>query len=374
MGGAYCYFRRQPVSEDKDDPLQKSLLDGDELEMGSLGPNVPHTSQPDIPHTSQPDIPHTSPPLDMDPNALNPVAASESRKGSVRKIDRRGMNYPTARVAAVEAESYSKISTVRYVLDETIPDDSSSDDESGPDPNQPTEKASGGATAAGRGVLTTSEFTMSQSPQLTTSEFSLPHTGGAMAINLPHTGGAMAITSKVCKVLVTGEMCADTPSIQAALEQAEQDIRDHYRKDHVTMEITMKPLTVREITRSLDDHLPASELSQYNVVIIAVDARPMYLSLFGGGACVDQLMEKFVLFGIPEMAIYFVATGDKAAKVHATHTPHRFPPRRFLSSLYYIYLARLLTLTHFSHPPACLCLCLCHRRWTFHPALQAPTP
>jgi hypothetical protein len=75
MGGAYCHFRRQPVSEDKDDPLQKSLLDGDELEMGSLGPNVPHTSQPDIPHTSQPDIPHTSPPLDMDPNALNPVGS-----------------------------------------------------------------------------------------------------------------------------------------------------------------------------------------------------------------------------------------------------------------------------------------------------------
>jgi hypothetical protein len=75
--GFVYYRRRAPAAHKKDDPLQKSLLDGGELEMGSLGPNVPHTSQPDIPHTSQPDIPHIPPPLDMDPNALNPVGSPE---------------------------------------------------------------------------------------------------------------------------------------------------------------------------------------------------------------------------------------------------------------------------------------------------------
>jgi hypothetical protein len=91
--GFVYYRRRASAAHKKDDSLQKSLLDGDELEMVSLCPNVPHTSQTDIPHTyqtdiphtsqtyiphrSQTDIPHTSPPLDMDPNALNPVGSPE---------------------------------------------------------------------------------------------------------------------------------------------------------------------------------------------------------------------------------------------------------------------------------------------------------
>jgi hypothetical protein len=250
----------------------------------------------------------------------------EQHEPTVRKIDSRGMNYPAQRIGAFDAESYGVISTTSNTLDETIPDDSSSDDDAGPDPDDPAaltknrngsssqglfkvkggvvQDPSAGVTAVRKELLKTSEALLTTSESLlTTSEFSVPH-----------TGGAVAISSKVCKVLVTGEMRADTTSIQAALVQAEQEIREHYKKDHVTMDITMKPLTVREITSSLDEYLPASELSEYNVVIIAVDARPMYLALFGGGACVDHLLQKFVLFGIPEMSIYFVATRDKGAK------------------------------------------------------------
>jgi hypothetical protein len=38
--GFVYYRRRASAAHKKDDPLQKSLLDEDELEMGSLGPNV----------------------------------------------------------------------------------------------------------------------------------------------------------------------------------------------------------------------------------------------------------------------------------------------------------------------------------------------
>jgi hypothetical protein len=294
-----CFLRNKQRSDQprSSSTIKEPLLENDALEMGVMGSAVVFTA------------PATEAASDM----------HEDRKGSVRKIDSRGMQYPAVRVAAFEAESYGEISTTSNALDETIPDESSSDDEAGPVPDDPTaltknrngsssqglfkmkggvvQNPSAGATAVRKEVLKTSEAL------LTTSDFSVPH-----------TGGAVAISSKVCKVLVTGEMRADTTSIQAALKQAEQEIREHYKKDHVTMDITMKPLTVREITNSIDEHFPVSELSQYNVVIIAADARPMYLALFGGGACVDQLVEKFVLFGIPEMSIYFVATGDKGAK------------------------------------------------------------
>jgi hypothetical protein len=52
--GFVYYRRRASAAHKKGDPLQKSLLGADELEMGSLGPNVPHTSQPDIPHAAPP--------------------------------------------------------------------------------------------------------------------------------------------------------------------------------------------------------------------------------------------------------------------------------------------------------------------------------
>jgi hypothetical protein len=49
--GFVYYRRRTSAAHKKGDPLQKSLLGADELEMGSLGPKVPHTSLTDIPHT-----------------------------------------------------------------------------------------------------------------------------------------------------------------------------------------------------------------------------------------------------------------------------------------------------------------------------------
>jgi hypothetical protein len=261
----FFYYKKRSNQPKSSSSTKEPLLENDALEMGVMGAAIVFT----------------------DPVAEAAGSMHEDRKGSVRKIDSRGTNYPAVRVNAFDAESYGVISTTSNALDETIPDESSSDDEVGPDTNDPValarnrrgssgaaQKPSVGATAAGEGEesLKTSEMTL-----LATSDLSLPQTSGAI------TGGAISISSKVCKVLVTGEMRADTPSIQAALEKAELQIREHYKKDHVTMDITMKPLTIHEMTNSLDEHFPASELSQYNVVIVAVDARPMYLSLFGEG-------------------------------------------------------------------------------------------
>jgi hypothetical protein len=59
--GFVYYRRRASAAHKKGDPLQKSLLGADELEMGSLGPNIPHMSEPTVADTTPP----------LDPNALH---------------------------------------------------------------------------------------------------------------------------------------------------------------------------------------------------------------------------------------------------------------------------------------------------------------
>jgi hypothetical protein len=190
-------------------------------------------------------------------------ATVHERKGSVRKMDARGPKYPCPRVAASEAESYGVISTATVV--DIIPRDSEADR---------------GATANAGGLLV-----------------------AAAAVGAP----------TVCNVLVAGEIRANVASIQQALEQAESDIRENYTKDNnVKMEVTLSHMSPSEMADP-DQHLP-KKLSQYHVIIMAFSARPVYLPIVGVGGKLEKLLEKLLMFGVPEMSLYFIATDDRDAK------------------------------------------------------------
>jgi hypothetical protein len=93
--------------------------------------------------------------------------------------------------------------------------------------------------------------------------------------------------SKECKVLVTGEARADTDSIVRALMQVEADIDPDV--DHgVTMNVTALPLGPAEILEP-DAHLPR-RLSQFHAVILAFDARPVYLAICGGRGKLEKVL------------------------------------------------------------------------------------
>jgi hypothetical protein len=188
------------------------------------------------------------------------------------------------KLSAYDAESYGDISTSRDSISDDLIPDGDSDDDDDPFAN-PVVFETGG------------QFHPLESKTLADAA----------------KAAAGPVVSKVCKVLITGESTADSDSIYRALEQVELEVREYYKTDHVIMNITKKLLRRNQLNaKSIDQHLPASEITNCNAIIIAIDSRPINLALFGGaGARLDQMMEKFVLFGTPEMSIYFIATGDR---------------------------------------------------------------
>jgi hypothetical protein len=192
VGTATAFYVRSKYTSEKSGSLNDPLIDNDALEMGVLASAKPVSSQP------SPGLPPKS--------------------GSVRKIDTRGANFPSPRIASSEAESYGVISTATIVKEEIIPQDSEADE-------------SGTAADSGGSVL----------------------------------AAAAAVTSaaKVCKVLVVGELRANMASIEHALKQAENEIREKYTtENNVQMEVTLKAFGPAEMC-DIDQHL-SKKLSQFH--------------------------------------------------------------------------------------------------------------
>jgi hypothetical protein len=124
---------------------------------------------------------------------------------------------------------------------------------------------------------------------------------GTQAISLyPVVGGAGAL----CKVLVTGEATADIRGIEAALVALSDS-------SNTTIEVTTQAVPMREQTQ-LDSFLTAT-LSDFNAIIVAIDASQIWLNVIGAGGSATGMMDKCGFHGIPSEAIYFVATGDTSA-------------------------------------------------------------
>ena len=122
---------------------------------------------------------------------------------------------------------------------------------------------------------------------------------------LAGTGKSSAVpTAHVCKVLITGDSKANISSIKRALQQCEMP-------GEVTMQIAEQALNAKELSH-IDKYFTI-KLSQFNAIIIAVDASGIRLPITGGGGRSTPLMEKFEFYGIHPLSIYFVATGDRSA-------------------------------------------------------------
>jgi hypothetical protein len=115
--------------------------------------------------------------------------------------------------------------------------------------------------------------------------------------------------SATCKVLVTGEERANLQSVAAAISYVEAQ---NSGKNNVKIEVTTVPLTMAQLRQSKELDRVVPKLSQFNAIIIVVDARPVYLAIAGDGGKMHNLLDKIQLFGIPEAGVYMVATGDRA--------------------------------------------------------------
>jgi hypothetical protein len=246
--------------------------------------------------------------------------------GGVRMVNSQGFNYPAARVTATAAENYGVIST------ET-------------------------STQAGANERVPSDLGPSDLGLDAAAESAGAATVSAVAAGPP----------KACKVLVTGEASADIESIQRTLAQVEKEAREHYAANHIAIEVVVKQLTEKQM-RDLDTHLPNRDLSSYHAVIMACNASRAWLSITGAGGKLDrvraethsstpqrtlvlivlplvlimlppfpcfrlallsltpsssfpvsppspslQVLEKLRVFGVPEISLYIVATGDTEA-------------------------------------------------------------
>jgi hypothetical protein len=124
-------------------------------------------------------------------------------------------------------------------------------------------------------------------------------------------GGVGTLTqtsASTCRVLITGESKADIKSIKSALERCE-------RPGEVQMQVAEQVLNAKQLLQ-LDKFLTL-KLSNFNVIVIAVDASGVRLPITGAGGRATPLMEKFQIFGIHPLSIYFIATGDKSQETLA---------------------------------------------------------
>jgi hypothetical protein len=109
-----------------------------------------------------------------------------------------------------------------------------------------------------------------------------------------------------CNVLITGDSKAHIKSISQALQGCE-------RPGQVQMQVAEQVLDAKKLLQ-LDKFLTL-KLSQFNAIFIAVDASGIRLPITGAGGRATPLLEKFQIFGIHPLSIYFVATGDKTTEV-----------------------------------------------------------
>jgi hypothetical protein len=169
-----------------------------------------------------------------------PMAASaDPAERGVRLINKRGYQYPAEHVTSAEAEGYGAISTSRSLTaEEMVPVDSDTDTLAHVD----------------------SECTVTVVAKLAT-----------------------------CKVLVTGEARADIDSIERMLEEVEDEVRSHYKNDHITMDVTIAPLSHQQLNDPNVTHLTAA-LTDYHVILLAMSAKPVYLAICGLGGKLQNLM------------------------------------------------------------------------------------
>jgi hypothetical protein len=116
-----------------------------------------------------------------------------------------------------------------------------------------------------------------------------------------------------CKVLVTGEASADINSIKAALERVAMEVREQYSSNHIAMEVTVNTFGPSGM-KHLEGHLPTKELSQYHAIIVAFNASNAFINIAGATAQFSGILDYLRTFGIPEISLYAVATGDRDAK------------------------------------------------------------
>jgi hypothetical protein len=134
-----------------------------------------------------------------------------------------------------------------------------------------------------------------------------------MAMNTTVEVNLKLAKSKECKVLVVGE---DRANLQSVFDSITHVELSNSGVGNVKMNVTMVPLTIMQLRqpKELDKVMP--KLSIFHAIIVVVDARPVYLSLVGNGGKLHFLLEKIILFGIPEEGVYLIATGDKAMSEH----------------------------------------------------------
>jgi hypothetical protein len=137
-------------------------------------------------------------------------------------------------------------------------------------------------------------------------------------------------TCQVCKVLVTGESRANTNAIVQMLQQIEEEI-DPAVSPGLTMDVTVVPLGPCEI-REPDKHLP-KKLSQFHAILMAFDAKPVYLAICGGTGKLDKVLIVHLAFDIeiqlpksPHSCLTFAFLPSPRFFPHPLRPTHCAPP------------------------------------------------
>jgi hypothetical protein len=202
------------------------------------------------------------------------LTKTQAPERGVRVINKRGLNFPTRRISSAAAESY-------------------------------------GTIVANDRALPSNEKVPDESDSIIDGESSVEAAGDTNIGNQLVAGiaAAAAGATPTCKVLVIGQASADMKSIRSLLEETEEEVRNHYQKDHVKIEITVRPLNAQQL-RQADEALSSTELSEYHAIFLAFSSTPCYLAIVGPGGKFDSLLDKMRTFLVPEVSLYFVGTGD----------------------------------------------------------------
>jgi hypothetical protein len=145
-----------------------------------------------------------------------------------------------------------------------------------------------------------------------------------------------------CKVLITGEASADVRGIEASIFALGAEFT---AQTGAKIEVTSQAIPLREQTQ-LDSFMTAT-LSDFNAIIIAIDASQIWLNVIGAGGSATGVMDKCGFHGIPSEAIYFVATGDTSemdpTEVMSGELKHKLGPMQLNVLADYIQYGRFLS-------------------------------